>query len=244
MHIMRKNVMEGFSVPELFCPYMLDIVTMMVSKNPEIIKEVDELGWTPLHYAAFRGNVSAIRSLIKRNSSVAYILDNCGMSALHVAAYGGHIKVMKELIRLRPDTCDLLNHKDQTAVHAAVLGEKPAVIRYILKTPTLAGLVNEADDDGNTPLHLAASIPNSAIMKALARDCKVDKTATNVHHSKAVDIYLGNNIELVRTIDIYNTHRALVVRDSFFSYFQGSIIRPTFRSRIHISTVQFLGLYD
>ncbi|XP_040369232.1 ankyrin repeat-containing protein At5g02620 [Rosa chinensis] len=92
-----------------------DIVKMMVTKNPEIIKEVDELGWTPLHYAAFRGNVSAIRSLIKRDSSVAYILDNCGMSALHVAAYGGRIEVMKELIQLRPDTCDLLNHKGQTA---------------------------------------------------------------------------------------------------------------------------------
>ncbi|XP_040369233.1 uncharacterized protein LOC121051193 [Rosa chinensis] len=33
-------------------------------------------------------------------------------------------------------------------------------------------------------------------MKALASDPKLDKTATNGHHSKAIDIYLGNNIEL------------------------------------------------
>ncbi|KAK9949233.1 hypothetical protein M0R45_004766 [Rubus argutus] len=46
-----------------------DIVKIMVSKNPEMIRKVDELGWTPLHYAAFRGNVEATRSLIGGDSS-------------------------------------------------------------------------------------------------------------------------------------------------------------------------------
>ncbi|KAM5576899.1 ankyrin repeat-containing protein [Rosa sericea] len=185
-----------------------DIVEIMVSKNPKMIQEVDELGWTPLHYAAFRGNVDAIRTLIKCDSSMAYILDKCGMSALHVAAHAGRTKVMKELIRLRPDTCDLLNHKGQSAVHAAVLGDKPSVIKYILKTPELAGLVNEADNDGNTPLHLAAFTKNTRILRALARDCKVDKTATNDHQSKAVDIFVGDDIEL-DTFDRYRILRLL-----------------------------------
>ncbi|KAK9949236.1 hypothetical protein M0R45_004769 [Rubus argutus] len=175
-----------------------DIVEIMVSKNPEIIGEVDELGWTPLHYAAFNGNVKAITSLIKQNSSVAYVLDKFGMSALHVAAYAGHIKVMKELIRLRPDTCDLLNHKGQTVLHAAVLADNLLAIRYILKTPELAGLVNEADNDGNTPLHVAVFKQSTSVMKVLARDRKVDKTATNNHHSKAADIFVGDNLEPVQ----------------------------------------------
>ncbi|KAK9949234.1 hypothetical protein M0R45_004767 [Rubus argutus] len=180
-----------------------DIVKMMVSKHPEMIREVDELGWTPLHYAAFKGNVKAITSLIQQDSSAAYILDNSGMSALHVAAYAGSIKVMKELIRLRPDTCDLLNHRGQTAVHAAVLGENETVIKYILKTPELAGLVNEADNDGNTPFHLAAFKQNRIIIEALARDPKVDKTATNNHHSKAAEIILGDDVELVPMVRNY-----------------------------------------
>ncbi|XP_004289379.1 PREDICTED: ankyrin repeat-containing protein At5g02620-like [Fragaria vesca subsp. vesca] len=173
-----------------------DIVKLMVSKNPQIIKEADELGWTPLHYAAFKGNVEAIRLLIECASSVAYILDKCGMSALHVAAHAGRIKAMKELIRLRPDTCDLLNHKGQTVLHAAVLGDKRLVIKYILKTRELAGLANVADNEGNTPLHLAAYKQRPFIMRVLARDPRVDKTATNDHHSKATDIFLGDSIEL------------------------------------------------
>ncbi|KAM1385281.1 hypothetical protein ACFX15_031007 [Malus domestica] len=46
------------------------IVQMMVSKNPEIIKEVDANGWTPLHYVALRGNVGATRLLMQQDSSI------------------------------------------------------------------------------------------------------------------------------------------------------------------------------
>ncbi|KAM2300907.1 hypothetical protein ACFX1S_031869 [Malus domestica] len=71
------------------------IVQMMVSKKPEIIKEVDANEWTPLHYAALTGNIGAIRLLMQQDSSISYILDKSGMSALHVAAYAGRPKVME-----------------------------------------------------------------------------------------------------------------------------------------------------
>ncbi|RXI00596.1 hypothetical protein DVH24_000830 [Malus domestica] len=107
------------------------IVQMMVSKKPEIIKEVDANEWTPLHYAALTGNIGAIRLLMQQDSSISYILDKSGMSALHVAAYAGRPK----LTQWRPDTCELVNHKGQTVLHAAVLGDQFDVISYIVDTP-------------------------------------------------------------------------------------------------------------
>ncbi|KAM2953305.1 hypothetical protein FF1_031704 [Malus domestica] len=71
------------------------IVQIMVSKKPEIIKEVDANEWTPLYYAALTGNIGAIRLLMQQDSSISYILDKSGMSALHVAAYAGRPKVME-----------------------------------------------------------------------------------------------------------------------------------------------------
>ncbi|KAB2626650.1 ankyrin repeat-containing protein [Pyrus ussuriensis x Pyrus communis] len=171
------------------------IVEMMVSSHPEIIKETDANGWTLLHYAALRGNVKATRLLMQQDSSISYILDKSGMSALHVAAYAGRQKVMEVLTQFRPDTCELVNHKGQTVLHAAVLGGQYFTVKYILRTPKFAGLINEADNDGNTPLHLAAIQRDTSVLRPLARNPRVDKTAINNQLLKAADVYLGDDIE-------------------------------------------------
>ncbi|XP_068323311.1 ankyrin repeat-containing protein At5g02620-like [Pyrus communis] len=168
-------------------------VALMVSKNPDIIKEVDALGWTPLHYAAFKGNLEAVQVLTQCDSSACYILDKSGMSALHVAAYAGHPKIMDDLIRCRPDTCDLLNAKGQTFLHSAVLGGQTNVIKYVLKTPKLERLINEADEDGNTPLHLAVTHKKWESRNILGGDDRVHKSAINKESSKAVDIAADNS---------------------------------------------------
>ncbi|KAM1032176.1 hypothetical protein ACFX15_035183 [Malus domestica] len=169
------------------------IVQSMVSKNPGIMEEVDEIGWTPLHYASLRGNLKAAQLLIQNSNSASYISDKLGMSALHVAAYEGHIQIIEELIRRCPDTFDLVNHKGQTALHAAVLGEKINVVTYVLKTPKLARLINEADNDGNTPWHLAAICKNKKIVAILGRDSRLNRTAVNKESLQVRDILLAEN---------------------------------------------------
>ncbi|VVA31909.1 PREDICTED: ankyrin repeat-containing [Prunus dulcis] len=179
-----------------------DVVEILVSKNRDLIKEVDAIGWTPLHYAAFTGNVEATQLLMESDSSASYIMDlSSKMSALHVAAYAGHTKVMEELIRYQPDTCDLVNSKGQTVLHSAILGGQGKVVNYILRTPKLTGLINEADEDGNTPLHIAVKYKKVEIISILTADRRVDKDAVNKKVSKAIDIFLGQNSEEQGTID-------------------------------------------
>ncbi|KAM5586594.1 hypothetical protein ABKV19_005495 [Rosa sericea] len=170
-----------------------DLVQNMVTKNPGIIREVDLLGWTPLHYAALGGLSEITQILLDADSSASYLLDKSGMSALHVAAYAGRTQVMEKLIQCRPDNCDLLNDKGQTVLHVAVLGGQSNVVKYILKMPKLAGLINEADKDGNTPLHLAAICKSYNIIRILICDLRVDKTAINNGYSKVVDIFHGDS---------------------------------------------------
>ncbi|PQQ13130.1 ankyrin repeat-containing protein [Prunus yedoensis var. nudiflora] len=177
------------------------VVEILVSKNRDLIKEVDAIGWTPLHYAAFTGNVEATQLLMESDSSASYILDLSEMSALHVAAYAGHTKVMEELIRYQPDTCDLLNSKGQTVLHCAILGGQRKAVKYILRTPKLTGLINEADEDGNTPLHIAVMYKKVKIISVLTADHRVDKAAVNKKFSKAIDIFLGQKSEEQGTIN-------------------------------------------
>ncbi|XP_024200145.1 ankyrin-3 [Rosa chinensis] len=172
-----------------------EIVKIMVFKYPDMIKKADELGWTPLHYAAFRGNDKAVTWLMESDkSSTSYISDKCGMTALHVAAYKGHIEVMKKLIQYQPDTYECLNAKDQTILHVAVLGAQSDVVKYILELPELPRLIDQADKEGYTPLHLAVMGQKHEITRMLKRDCGVDNTS--LHKGFSFDNFLGEDTKI------------------------------------------------
>ncbi|KAI3440838.1 ANK_REP_REGION domain-containing protein [Psidium guajava] len=161
----------------------------IVRKRADMIREGDALGWTPLHYAAHFGNDNAVRLFLRYESSAAYITGKDGESALHIAAFRGRTSVMEEVLKVRPDTCDLLDNKGRTALHAAVLGGQEKAVRFILGHLELVGLVNEADEDGNTPLHLAAMYKKYSIIAILARDSRVDIKAMNKKNLTALGIY-------------------------------------------------------
>ncbi|KAB2636804.1 ankyrin repeat-containing protein [Pyrus ussuriensis x Pyrus communis] len=217
------------------------IVESMVSRNPGIIKEVDEIGWTPLHYASLKGNRIAAKLLIQNSNSACYIPDKLGMSALHVAAYAGHTEIIEELIQRCPDICDCVTQKGQTALHAAVLGEKIDVVKYILKTPKLAILINKADNDGNTPWHLAAIRKNSKIVAILRRDSRLNRTAINKKFLQVSDILLANNTGRKEIIKSRNVHHLgdIVVPVPYFQQEMKQEFKK-FESQEEISTSETL----
>ncbi|GMY20684.1 ankyrin repeat-containing protein At5g02620 [Fagus crenata] len=169
------------------------LMEILLEKKPNIIRERDNLGWTPLHYAAYFRSAELVRLFLKHDSFVAYVLDNDGESALHIAAYYGEINSIEEMRQSCPDICDLTNHKGQTALHLAILGGHENVVKYILKTPGLKCLTNEPDKDGNTPLHMSIICKDYRIMHMLARDERVDIGATNKENVTAYDIFYGSN---------------------------------------------------
>ncbi|GMY20749.1 ankyrin repeat-containing protein NPR4-like, partial [Fagus crenata] len=166
-----------------------DFMKIILKTRPNIIREQDNLGWTPLHYAAYWGFAELVRLFLDHDSFVAYVLDNDGESALHIAARIGQINAIEEMIKCCPDVCDLTDNKGQTALHAAVLGRQEKVVKYILETPGLKGLINKPDKDGNTPLHLSAISKNYKIIDILAMDERVDIKATNKKYLRAVTLF-------------------------------------------------------
>ncbi|WCJ17821.1 Ankyrin repeat family protein [Euphorbia peplus] len=181
----------------------LKMMEELVEKRPEIIKEATvDVGWTPFHYAAAYEGHDTVKILLKYDiSSAAYILDHNGNSAIHVAAFHGHINVIKELVQRCPDMFELTNKKAQTALHLAILSNQALVVAYILGNSRLASLLNEPDEDGNTPLHLAVLCydSNVKVIEMLAKDTRVNINATNKEFKAAYDIYLldfteGSNV--------------------------------------------------
>ncbi|KAF8023817.1 hypothetical protein BT93_F1103 [Corymbia citriodora subsp. variegata] len=129
------------------------IVNTLLRAKPELIKEADHHGRTPLYYAAFSGCHKLVQQLQELDISSAYVVDRDGFSSLHAAASNGHAKVIKEIIRQCPDAAELVDLKGQN-IHVAVLSGRANVVRCLLETIKLEGLINQPDHNGNTPLHL------------------------------------------------------------------------------------------
>nr|POF25121.1 isoform 2 of protein accelerated cell death 6 [Quercus suber] len=170
-----------------------DFLHKMLDKFPTAIVEADDYGWIPLHYAAYLGNVKVVELFLKKNSSLAYIMDKEGMSALHISAKKGHVGVMRTLIRNCPETCELLDNKGRTALHVAVETGKKNAVEILLKELAFQDLINEQDEEGNTPLHLAAINGSYTILLMLADDRRVDKWAMNEEGMNAADIIQLDN---------------------------------------------------
>ncbi|KAF5948789.1 hypothetical protein HYC85_014746 [Camellia sinensis] len=159
----------------------------LVRAKPELIKEADHHGRTPLYYAASMGDRRTVQRLLQLHTDIVYMSDQDGLSPLHVAASRGHTNIIKEIIQCCPDSGELLDLRGQNTLHFAVLGGKSSVVRYILETTELEGLINQTDNDGNTPLHLATRERKSWIARYLIWDERVDQRAKNNIGQTAID---------------------------------------------------------
>ncbi|XVE50531.1 hypothetical protein DITRI_Ditri01bG0169900 [Diplodiscus trichospermus] len=164
------------------------IMQALLTAKPELIREVDYHGRTSLHYAASLRDLQTVKQLLDLDDTVAYVLDKHGKSPLHLAASNGHVTVVREIIRRCPDSAELLDLGGCNALHAAILKGKGNVIRYMLETTETEGLINQPDNDGNTPLHLATMGRKFWIVRYLIWDKRVDQRAKNKNGQTASDI--------------------------------------------------------
>lgn len=160
---------------------------------PQLIKQTDVYWNSPLHYAASLGNAEMVRELMQSDASIPHLVDSTGRSAFLMAASNGHINVMQVLLQLCPDSGEVVDGKGWNALHIAVEMEKVDVVRYILETKELEELINEPNDEGNTPLHSSIIRRNIPILYLLLKDGRVHMRAVNHNSETALDIAESDN---------------------------------------------------
>jgi len=116
-----------------------DIVEM-VQKNKDIIKSVDELGNTSLHYAAGAGNCETISLLLKYGISVNS-MNKRRETALFKAALRGRFEAVKLLMGAGADP-ELKNADGKKPIDVASTEECRAELQPVVDIP----IIDDEDD--------------------------------------------------------------------------------------------------
>ncbi|XP_060676503.1 uncharacterized protein LOC107426502 [Ziziphus jujuba] len=164
-------------------------------KAKALMEKADKLGWTPVHYAAFMGYLPAINHFVAFGKDVdaAYLQNKEGNTALHLAVASGHTKIVLEILKWRPDCCEIVNNKGWNILHCALHANNfEETVISILQNRALRNLINEKDDDGNTPLHHIAMSLNWEQANQFIDHPRMDKMAFNNENRNALDIALSS----------------------------------------------------
>ncbi|XP_073259852.1 protein ACCELERATED CELL DEATH 6-like [Populus alba] len=160
----------------------IDNLEKIEKEKPELLRLTEEGLGNSLHYASSIGFLEGVRFLLKKFHDGAYETNLEGDYPIHVACKSHSVDVVKEFLDTFPYPKEFLNEKGQNILHvAAKYGNNGSVVRYILKQDRqlVAPLLNAIDEDGNTPLHLAAGYGRCMATFLLVRDNRVEHFIVN-----------------------------------------------------------------
>ncbi|XP_034685333.1 ankyrin-3-like [Vitis riparia] len=193
--------------------------------NPDLTKEVDEKGWSPLHCAAERNcNPTIVRQLLeKSDKSVAYLgIKDGNKTALHIASFHHHKNIIEELLSHYPDCCEQVDNDGHNVFHFSMMknGDHDYKPSHYFENEWLRGkgLENEKDGQGNTPIHLLSSYQISDYQFVFKWN--VDQKAYNNENLTAYDIIMRAKKDISKKKDMIQGAFEMVMPETKSSFWE------------------------
>ena len=159
----------------------------MLHPNLGQLHHPDQKGWTPLHYAIHHNNSHATQILLWGNESIGYqLMTEDGKSPIHIAASLGHCETVNTFISTSPGFFQLTDNKGRNILHVAVEYKKSTVIEFILQDESLTSLINQRDNNGDTPIHLLMA--SDVELMEMAIDHRININVLNNQNRTPLDM--------------------------------------------------------
>ncbi|CAL9165430.1 unnamed protein product [Musa hybrid cultivar] len=141
-----------------------------------LVQMANDVGNTALHEAVQNGHEQVVDALMAKAPGVSAVTNNVnGVSPLFMAVECESVPIVRRLLEAGVASCDGPN--GQTALHSAVLRSYNITKILLEERP---GLMKKADNNGNSPLHFAASASDIEKVKLLLeKDASIARLQDN-----------------------------------------------------------------
>jgi len=127
-------------------------VAALIAKDPKLVGTFAPLGWQPLMFAAFGGNLDGVKLLLAKGAAInARASTRFRNTPLQIALLCGEGKVMSHLLAKGADP-NLRQNQDFAALHEAALLGRTDLIQLLLDH---GADINPRNAKGETPLGTA-----------------------------------------------------------------------------------------
>ncbi|MBF0316286.1 MAG: ankyrin repeat domain-containing protein [Oligoflexia bacterium] len=119
----------------------INVLRKLKEKGADLNQKDSVSGWTPLHGAAYTGQLDVVEYLVSEGADINTIHAN-GVTPLNSAAYAGHLNVVKHLMNKGADM-NIANHNGYTPLNSAAEAGQLDVVKYLISRD--ANPLNEKD---------------------------------------------------------------------------------------------------
>ncbi|XP_067648882.1 ankyrin repeat, PH and SEC7 domain containing protein secG-like [Haliotis asinina] len=181
-----------------------DIFDFLLSMGANV-SCVDNRGRNVLHYACSQEQVAMVKYLVSRGSVDINSRRTDGMTPLMTVALKGN-KYIFELLVSRGANVSHVDDRGNNILHSACMGEDVAMVKYRVSQGSVN--INSRNNDGMTPLAMAASKGNTYLFDVLVRmganASHVDDNGYTILHmaSSCGRVEMANHIMSQNLVDI------------------------------------------
>uniref|UniRef100_A0A8D3BWN2 Ankyrin repeat domain 44 n=1 Tax=Scophthalmus maximus TaxID=52904 RepID=A0A8D3BWN2_SCOMX len=172
--ILLENKLFSNQERNLFTPLHCALVNghgvaaelLVKTVGPQTVNVSDAKGRTPLHAAAYSGNVAGLQVVLAQAGEVDAV-DHCGCSALMVAADCGQTMAVEFLLHKAKPDLTLVDVNNNTALHLACSKGHEMCALLILGEISDSSLINATNSALQMPLHIAARKGLATVVQVL-----------------------------------------------------------------------------